>query len=177
MSHLSELEEVKYLQSLATYPSIKQLLKQYEDNLLSSSISSTENSNNNNNLSSEISPEILSESTTPQIQNNNSTTTTTTTTTTTPVIPVIGRDQIYTPITDFAWDQGGYNSDTVTIYVELPNVGNVKDNVNCSFTATSFDLVVSSSLKSCLSFFHCLIHLFIIYLFLCLFVLLNRFQI
>jgi hypothetical protein len=49
----------------------------------------------------------------------------------------------YNTISDYAWDQGGYNSPLVTIFVELPGVGAVKDNVSFSCTATSFDLKVT----------------------------------
>lgn len=50
---------------------------------------------------------------------------------------------IYNAISDYAWDQGGYNSPLVTIFVELPGVGAVKDNVSFSCTALSFDLKVT----------------------------------
>ena len=49
---------------------------------------------------------------------------------------------VYTPITDFAWDQDGYDSPVVTVYVDLSGVGSVKDNVSCDFTKSSFDLQV-----------------------------------
>jgi calcyclin binding protein len=48
----------------------------------------------------------------------------------------------YLPIENFAWDQGEYNSPTVTVYVELDGVGAVKDSVQCDFTASSFDLKI-----------------------------------
>ena len=38
--------------------------------------------------------------------------------------------------------QGGYNSPTVTVYVNLPGVGTVKDSVHCHFDRNSFDLTV-----------------------------------
>lgn len=38
--------------------------------------------------------------------------------------------------------QGGYNSPTVTVYVDLPGVGAVKDSVHCHFDRNSFDLTV-----------------------------------
>ena len=47
------------------------------------------------------------------------------------------------PPADFAWDQGtGYATPTVSVFVELPGVGEVKDNVAFSCTPTSFDLKV-----------------------------------
>lgn len=48
----------------------------------------------------------------------------------------------YISINDFAWDQGEYNSPTVTLYIELEGVGSVKDNVKCEFKSDSFDLTV-----------------------------------
>ena len=51
----------------------------------------------------------------------------------------------FEPIDDFAWDQGGHNSEFVTIYVNLDGVGSVKDNVKCEFTSKSFDLTVRES--------------------------------
>mmetsp|Transcript_33601 Transcript_33601/g.42308 ORF Transcript_33601/g.42308 Transcript_33601/m.42308 type:complete len:251 (+) Transcript_33601:97-849(+) len=49
----------------------------------------------------------------------------------------------YTPIESFAWDQGEYNSEWVTIYVMLDGVGSVKDNIICDFTQASFDLKIT----------------------------------
>ena len=48
----------------------------------------------------------------------------------------------FTPINRFSWDDSGYNKPTVTVYVDLPNVGSVKDSVDCVFTPYSFDLTV-----------------------------------
>jgi len=49
----------------------------------------------------------------------------------------------WTIISDFAWDQGEYNSPKVTVYVELEGVGGIsKDNVTCTFTKDTFDLQV-----------------------------------
>lgn len=48
----------------------------------------------------------------------------------------------YNAIESFAWDQGEYNSPTVSIYIELPGVGSVKERVSCDFTSTSFDLKI-----------------------------------
>ena len=35
----------------------------------------------------------------------------------------------FVPIEDFAWDQGSYNTPTISIFVELEGVGSVKQNV------------------------------------------------
>ena len=48
----------------------------------------------------------------------------------------------YIPIENYAWDQGSYNSATVTVYAELEDVGNVKDRVQVSFDQHGFDLRV-----------------------------------
>mmetsp|Transcript_47847 Transcript_47847/g.97815 ORF Transcript_47847/g.97815 Transcript_47847/m.97815 type:complete len:239 (+) Transcript_47847:50-766(+) len=48
----------------------------------------------------------------------------------------------FVPIEDFAWDQGEYNSSTISIFVDLEGVGAVKDNVETEFTKSSFDLKV-----------------------------------
>lgn len=49
----------------------------------------------------------------------------------------------FRPIEDFAWDQGGYNSPTISIFIDLPGVGKVKDQVKVDFTNSSFDLQVT----------------------------------
>ena len=55
-------------------------------------------------------------------------------------IPVVGS---YIPIQSFSWDQGEYSSPLITIYVDIDNVGSIaKENVECKFTADSFDLKV-----------------------------------
>ena len=61
-----------------------------------------------------------------------------------PSVPVnaSGSGDTYISIDNFAWDQGEYNSPTVTIYVDLPGVGSVKDNVKCEFKKDEFDLTI-----------------------------------
>ena len=46
-------------------------------------------------------------------------------------------------IENFAWDQGEYGSPTVSIFVDLPGVGAVKDSVDFSCTKSTFDLKVT----------------------------------
>mmetsp|Transcript_4714 Transcript_4714/g.4867 ORF Transcript_4714/g.4867 Transcript_4714/m.4867 type:complete len:241 (-) Transcript_4714:472-1194(-) len=48
----------------------------------------------------------------------------------------------YIPISDFAWDQGEYNSNTVSVFIDLPGVGAIKDNVDFSCTKSTFDLKI-----------------------------------
>lgn len=49
----------------------------------------------------------------------------------------------YIPIEDYAWDQGEYNSPTVSIYIDLDGVGAAKDRVEANFTSSSFDLKIT----------------------------------
>ena len=49
----------------------------------------------------------------------------------------------FIPISDYAWDQGGYNSPTVSIFIDLPGVGAIKDRVEFSCTPSSFDLKIT----------------------------------
>jgi len=62
-----------------------------------------------------------------------------------PAVPpaVLSQGPKFVPIQSFAWDQGSYNSPLVTIYVDLPGVGTVKDHVTCEFGPNLFDLKVS----------------------------------
>lgn len=56
-----------------------------------------------------------------------------------PVVP----SQNYTTIDKYAFDAGGYNSPTVSIYIALPNVGSIpRENITCEFSPSSFDLIV-----------------------------------
>ena len=48
----------------------------------------------------------------------------------------------YIPISEFAWDQGEYNSPTVSVFIDLPGVGTVKDKVDITYGKHSFDLKV-----------------------------------
>jgi len=49
----------------------------------------------------------------------------------------------YVSIDKFSFDFGGYNSEFVTLYVDLPDVGSIpKDQITCTFTASTFDLIV-----------------------------------
>lgn len=49
----------------------------------------------------------------------------------------------YIPIEDFAWDQGEYGSQTISIFIDLDGVGSVKDRVETNFTANAFDVKVT----------------------------------
>lgn len=64
------------------------------------------------------------------------------------VPPPVGKPSVkvvsvnYIPISDFAWDQGEYNSNTVSVFIDLPGVGAVKDSVDFSCTKSTFDLKI-----------------------------------
>lgn len=67
---------------------------------------------------------------------------------TAPVPPTTDKNN-FVPIRTFFWDQGSYGSkheNRVTVYVEenMDGVGEVKDNVKCTFTRNSFDLKILS---------------------------------
>jgi len=51
---------------------------------------------------------------------------------------------MFTPIKSFGWDQGEYNSPSISIYVTLPGITKeVASKVSCAFTDNSFDLKVN----------------------------------
>ena len=56
--------------------------------------------------------------------------------------PKFSPNAVFVPIESFAWDQGEYNSPTVSIFIDLDNVGTVKDAVEVNFTKASFDVKV-----------------------------------
>lgn len=63
---------------------------------------------------------------------------------TSPAAPLPSSHLKYAPIDRFSFDAGGYNSQFVTVYVPLPGVGSIaRENVACTFTSSSFDLVVN----------------------------------
>lgn len=50
----------------------------------------------------------------------------------------------FMPISNFAFDTGKYNSQYVTLYIDLPGVGSIpRDQISCNFTSESVDLVVN----------------------------------
>jgi len=56
--------------------------------------------------------------------------------------PPAATTQTYHAIDKFLLDVGDYNSKFVTLYIELPDVADVKDTVTCHFKKGSFDLIV-----------------------------------
>ena len=57
--------------------------------------------------------------------------------------PIVSVKGSYIPIENFAWDQGEYNSSTLSIFIDLDGVSAAKDRVEADFTATSFDVKVT----------------------------------
>lgn len=57
-------------------------------------------------------------------------------------VPILPKLQ-YTPIADFAWDQGEYNSAYISIFIDLEGVGEAKDRVEAKFYENSFDVTVT----------------------------------
>lgn len=67
----------------------------------------------------------------------------TTTTATATAPPVKSSLAKYQSIDKFAFDAGSYNSPTVSIYISLPNIGNIpRENITCDFKSSSFDLKI-----------------------------------
>ena len=134
---MSELEEVRNLISIATYPNLRKILQDYEASLIPVPPAPV--------MESVAAPAVemcVEETRTPPPAPASAAIKTASVR---QAASKSSGDVLYTPITDFAWDQGGYNSDTVTIYVELQDVVSVKDNVDCKFTQSSFDLTVCTT--------------------------------
>jgi calcyclin binding protein len=132
---MSELDEVRYLLSQATFPGVKSVLQTYERKLLDAQ---------KDEVITEEKQEIQTEDTPPSPPEETKKSSTVELKKDVKVAAPVstGGRVVYTPITDFAWDQNGYDSPIVTVYVDIEGVGTVKDNVKCDFTKSSFDLVV-----------------------------------
>jgi calcyclin binding protein len=55
------------------------------------------------------------------------------------VVPANTMEPMFEVVSDFAWDQG---KESISVYVDLAGVGEVKEGVSCDFTKDSFDLKV-----------------------------------
>ena len=127
---MSEIEEIDLLISSATYTGIKKCLNDYKNKLLLA-----ESKINVPSSSSAAAPVASSSSS----SSSSSTTTTSVFSTTSNLASNLS----FIPLTDFSWEQGSYGSKDISIYVELKDVGTVKDNVKFTSTADSFDLTVT----------------------------------
>lgn len=127
---MSEIEEVRKLIALATFPGIVNLLKHHERLLQEQADEAVETTKEVVGVSA-TGEAVVKEVVVPLKQNVSIA-----------APPASGDRVIYTPITNFAWDQDGYDSPTVTVYIDLEGVGSVKDSVKSSFTKSSFDVEV-----------------------------------
>jgi calcyclin binding protein len=140
---MSELEEVRYLLTQATYPGVIETLKTHEKTLVEAEKKLNENKNQKEEETrkeKEVEVSELSTTTTPSPSSEKGENVRVPA----PVASLTGDKVVYVPITSFAWDQNGYDSPVVTVYVDLERVGTVKDQVKCDFTSSSFDLRVMS---------------------------------
>ena len=131
MSLTAEISEVKKLIRLCTYEGVKDVLQTHLSKLESQlppavpSASTETNGVENSGIAGDTrSAASSSASTSVSTPSNNDNSVT------------------FTPISDFAWDQGAYGSAFVTIYIDLPGIGSSKDSVDCKFTKGSFDLKI-----------------------------------
>ena len=132
--NMSEIEETQQLIAQATFPGLKSLLGDHLNKLRAAEAraqaavearaqaAASEETSTATLSSSKINPSVAPSAAAKRI------------------VPVTGA---YIPLENFAWDQGSYNSDTITIYVELDGVGSVKQNCNINFGKSSFDLTVT----------------------------------
>lgn len=111
----AEIEEAERLLENATYPRLKSVLTQHINNLRK-----TEKDQAQRLIDQQAATQVKPSSV--------------------PVAPVQGA---FIPIESYAWDQGEYNSPTLSIFVDLDGVGAVKDNVVANFTKMSFDVQVT----------------------------------
>lgn len=132
---MSEIEEVDLLLQSATYNGIKRVLNDYKSELLKKDASKNSTTSSNSTSSSTTSNIVPP----PPIASVSSPSTTTATTPATSNIVPGG----FIPLSDFSWDQGSYGSSNISIYVELKDVGTVKDNISFTSTADSFDLTIT----------------------------------
>lgn len=131
---MNELEETRYLKSLAKNANLLQLLSQHEEKLVAQQAAVEAQEAAEKAQTATVTPDKATVEPSPVVPNP---------------APVVSSSTArsnahlkYHPIDDFAWDQGGYNSEFVTVYVNLDGVGSVADHVKCEFTPSSFDLTV-----------------------------------
>jgi calcyclin binding protein len=117
---MEEIEEVERLIETATFPGVKAHLQSYLNKLKAKSTASA----------SAAAPVATSANASVAAKETSA------------VSRPLSFGGVYIPVENFSWDQGSYNSPTVTVYVEIPNVGSVKDNVTVDFGTHSFDFKV-----------------------------------
>jgi calcyclin binding protein len=142
---MSEIEEVRKLITVATFPGVVNVLKHHERLLqaqIDEATTQKEEKEEEHEEKEELSP-VVEDVPVPQKQQQRAPPVAALKQDITVAAPIASAGRVvYTPITDFAWDQSGYDSPVVTVYIDLDNVGSVKDSVTCQFTKSSFDLQV-----------------------------------
>lgn len=132
---MSEIEETERLLAIATFPALRNLLSKHLAQIQSEAMAVDEVKGVvvDTALASEESlPKTEQKKAAPPVESKREER---------PQRPVFVGGS-YIPIDNFAWDNGGYNSSTLTIFIDLPNVGTVKQNVAVNFTKNSFELTV-----------------------------------
>lgn len=125
---MSEIEEIDLLLQSATYNGIIKVLNDYKLELLSKQ--ATKNTSSSAAVSS---ANIVPPSPPPTVPFVSS-----------KILPNhLSSGLNFIPIQDFSWDQGTYGSSNISIYVELKDVGTVKDNISFTSTSDSFDLTIT----------------------------------
>jgi len=124
---MSEIEEVDLLLQSATYNGIIKVLNDYKLELLSKQATK-----NTSSSAAASSANIVPPSPPPTVP-----------TVSTKILPNHSSGLNFIPIQDFSWDQGSYGSSNISIYVELKDVGTVKDNISFTSTSDSFDLTIT----------------------------------
>lgn len=123
---LSEISEVESLLAAATYPSVKAVLQTHLNKL-----NKAETDRQQREIDALKRAADLSSQASAPVERR--------------VIsgPSVSSKGAFVPIENYAWDQGEYNSPTVSIFIDLEGVGTVKDRVEASFTKTSFSVTVT----------------------------------
>lgn len=126
----NEIVDVERLVEDARFPGTKRVLNDYLSKLRESALLAKKESLEGNENAQDCNSPVVSA---PEMDNA-------------PVVPSnVFRSSClsFIPIENYSWDQGAYNTPSLTVYVDLPNVGSVlKDNVTCKFGPYSFDLQV-----------------------------------
>ena len=139
---MSEIEETKNLLNNATFPSLKALLSSHLKSLEAAAaetpiVEDVPSTNTDNLKNLEQTDKVENAATSSAASASASASA--------PIVEPrkfvpVGR---FIPIDDYAWDQDGYSSPTITIYIDLPGVGAVKQNCHVEFKKISFEFQVT----------------------------------
>lgn len=129
-----ELAEISSLMSSSTFPGVRAALGQYEMVVrkrkaeAAAAAAAAADPTNEDKMDTDSGEASTTTSKTVQARGN------------TPA-PALSASAQYVPIVDYAWDSS-YSSPTVTVYIDLPGVGSVKDSVKCTYSQYGMDLTV-----------------------------------